>query len=173
MGTQQILIGIVALVIIALGGFLFLSSQQSSDSIAKDDENEMMENNAEEGDVMEKNGQGAMTPKDNTLPTGQVEKGSYEAYSPEKLALAQKGKVVLYFHADWCPICRPLDAALKSADIPSGVHILKVNYDTAGDLKQKYGVTYQHTFVQVDARGMLVAKWSDAFTAADVFGRVQ
>lgn len=88
--------------------------------------------------------------------------GTYEAYAPEKLALAETGDVVLFFHASWCPSCRSLNTAIEesAAAIPAGLSILKVDYDTATELKKKYGVTTQHTLVQVDAQGMLVKKWS-------------
>ncbi len=95
-------------------------------------------------------------------------KGSYEAYAPEKIALAKTSKVVLFFHAPWCPTCRAADAALASTEIPSGLTVLKVDYDTAAELKKKYGVTSQHTFVEVDAKGMLLKKWLGTTTVAEL-----
>jgi thiol-disulfide isomerase/thioredoxin len=88
--------------------------------------------------------------------------GVYEVYSPDKLARTDSGEVVLFFKASWCPTCRALDLDIKDSldDIPDGVSILEVNYDAATDLRQKYGVTNQHTLVQVDADGNLVKKWS-------------
>lgn len=87
--------------------------------------------------------------------------GSYQIYDSAKLALADSGAdVVLFFNAKWCPICRGVESELQSSKIPDGLIILSVDYDTYNDLKKKYGVTYQHTFVQVDARGNLIAKWS-------------
>jgi len=81
--------------------------------------------------------------------------GTYETYSPEKLALAETGEVVLFFHADWCPSCRSLENDINNnlANIPDGVHILKVDYDTATALKKQYGIVRQHTLVQVDESG--------------------
>lgn len=116
----------------------------------------------DEGDAME--GEGAMMEK----------KGTYEHYSSEKLALASSGKVLLFFHAPWCPVCRAIEAEINAgATIPSGIHILKVDYDTAIALRQKYGVTMQHTFVQVDSAGDLIQKFSDASALAIVFARVK
>jgi peroxiredoxin len=91
-----------------------------------------------------------------------MESGSYESYAPEKLARANEGDVVLFFRADWCPTCRAADADIRAnlSDIPAGLTILDVDYDTATALKQKYIVTYQHTFVLVDAAGNQLAKWS-------------
>ncbi|MBI2612462.1 thioredoxin family protein [Candidatus Kaiserbacteria bacterium] len=174
MSAQNIVIGIVALLVVASGAYLLLSSQSNSeDSMMEDDESAMIEEKTAD-ETMQKDD--VATPKDDTMsPTGQVEKGSYEAYSPEKLALASKGKVVLYFHADWCPICRGIEREIAAAPegIPSGVHILKIDYDTATELKQKYGVTYQHTFVQVDAEGKELAKWGDATTLVQVVSKIR
>jgi thioredoxin 1 len=88
--------------------------------------------------------------------------GVYTTYSADAVAMAQKGKTVLFFHAGWCPTCRTADADITAgaATIPAGVTILKVDYDKEAALKQKYGVTSQHTFVEIDASGTLVEKWS-------------
>ena len=85
--------------------------------------------------------------------------GRYEAYTG---SLAPTGRQVLFFHAAWCPTCRSADANITSklSDIPTDVTIHKVDYDDSSDLKKKYGVTYQHTFVQVDASGEMITKWS-------------
>lgn len=100
-------------------------------------------------------------------------KGSYEAYRPEKLAMANSGDVVLFFHASWCPTCRALDASLNAGDIPDGLTILKVDYDTETELKQKYGVRTQHTLVQVDADGNMITSWLGGSTAADIAAKVK
>jgi thioredoxin 1 len=88
--------------------------------------------------------------------------GVYTAYSADSLTMAQKGKTVLFFHASWCPSCRSTDAdiAKNLSGIPSGVTILKTDYDKEVALKQKYGVTMQHTFVEVDSSGNMIQKWS-------------
>lgn len=101
--------------------------------------------------------------------------GSYEAYSPEKIAKAADGKVVLFFRASWCPSCKTVDADIraKAMSIPKGVVILDVNYDDSAALKTKYGVTYQHTFVQVDAKGNQLAKWSGSPTLADIVSKLK
>lgn len=87
--------------------------------------------------------------------------GSYEPYSTDKLAYAENGDVVLFFRASWCPTCRTLDKDIRAniSNIPKGVTILDVDYDNSSDLKKKYGVTYQHTLVQVDSSGNMITKW--------------
>jgi thiol-disulfide isomerase/thioredoxin len=87
----------------------------------------------------------------------------YVAYSPDALAAAsQNGRAVLFFKADWCPTCRAADAEFQAnlEGIPADVTVLVVNYDAEGALKQKYNITYQHTFVQVDGDGEQVCRWN-------------
>ncbi len=101
--------------------------------------------------------------------------GSYEAYAPEKLARAEQGDVVLFFHASWCPSCRGLNTDIEASrsDIPDGLTILKLDYDKETALKKKYGVTYQHTLVQVDKDGNLIKKWSGGGTLETIVSQVK
>ena len=98
----------------------------------------------------------------------------YVPYSQAAFNAASNKRRVLYFHADWCPTCRPLNAALKADpnQIPEGVVLFKTNYDTEIALKTKYGITYQHTFVEVDAQGNAVQTWSGG-NVEDVVSRLQ
>tara|TARA_B100000508_G_scaffold37782_2_gene29594 strand:- start:3030 stop:3644 length:615 start_codon:yes stop_codon:yes gene_type:complete len=84
-----------------------------------------------------------------------TEPGTYTDYDPKLLANAADGDVVLLFSADWCPSCRTLDKDIKAnlSEIPSNITLLVVDYDTEHELRKKYGVTRQHTLVQVDANG--------------------
>jgi thiol-disulfide isomerase/thioredoxin len=93
----------------------------------------------------------------------QSKPGEYSDYSETKVKDAQASgqKVVLFFHANWCPFCRAADEAFKAnlGKLPTGVTLLKVDYDSNTSLKQKYGVTYQHTFVQIDNSGNKITSW--------------
>lgn len=86
-----------------------------------------------------------------------VESG-YTTYNSNKLVNAQYGKVILFFHATWCPSCKGLDTDIKNnvGNIPNDTLILKVDYDSNPDLKSKYKVTSQHTLVQVNQNGDLL-----------------
>lgn len=101
--------------------------------------------------------------------------GVYEVYAPEKIARAEIGPVVLFFHASWCPSCRRLNADIEknSTLIPDGVTVLKVDYDTSTDLKKKYGVTTQHTLVQVDQEGNLIKKWTGSSQLSKLISEIQ
>jgi len=92
----------------------------------------------------------------------EIDHPNYREYSEETYAATQDKARVLFFHASWCPSCRSAEAGFKETldDIPENIVILKVNYDKERELKKRYGVTYQHTFVQVDANGEVVTKWS-------------
>ncbi|MEK7569398.1 MAG: thioredoxin family protein [Patescibacteria group bacterium] len=115
------------------------------------------------------------TPTETPTQGSPTEPGSYEPYSPEKLARAESGDVVLFFRASWCPTCRALDANIRtnSGSIPGAVTVLDVDYDNSTELKQKYGVTYQHTLVQVDASGNLIAKWQGSPTLSDLVSKIR
>ncbi len=109
----------------------------------------------EKKDEMEKKDDGMMKP------------GAYISWDDynkgDKMA---HGTTVLFFHADWCPACQGIDKALKKMpdQIPAGATIVKVNFDKQTDLRKKYDVTTQTTFVQIDKDGKLIKKW----TAADI-----
>jgi thiol-disulfide isomerase/thioredoxin len=75
--------------------------------------------------------------------------GVYEEYQ-EGLVASTDGVKLLFFHAPWCAQCRMLEDDIKAEGVPNGVTILKVDYDSNQDLRKKYGVTLQTTFVEID-----------------------
>ena len=84
---------------------------------------------------------------------------------------AAKGKVVLFFHATWCSICQEVERSLTSDPVPEGLTVVKIDYDDADALRQQYGVTIQHTFVQVDPQGAALTKWTQGTTADQILGK--
>ncbi len=176
-----IIVGVIAVVLIAGGIYASVNKTDDAAMMQKDVASEDMmayTNNAtENNDAMMKNestakeGDGAMMDKEDTM----MKTGTYEAYSSAKLANAAEGDVVLFFRASWCPTCRTLDADIKAnlKNIPAGVTVLDVDYDNSTALKAKYGVTYQHTLVQVDKDGNLIKKWSGSPTLASLLGQVE
>jgi len=72
-----------------------------------------------------------------------------------------EGPVVLFFYADWCPTCQAELNNIKAEKEKLGdITVLIVNYDKEKTLKRKYGVTYQHTYVQIDSHGNSIALWN-------------
>ena len=76
--------------------------------------------------------------------------GRYAVYIDGKNMEHAYKKTILFFHAPWCGDCQAFDKVLREGPIPAGVQILKVDYDSRQDLRQKYGVTKQSTFVELD-----------------------
>lgn len=78
---------------------------------------------------------------------------SYTAYTPGILTNGEPK--VLFFHAAWCPNCRQADEQLARiySEANAMLSVYRIDYDTEAELKQRYGITYQHTFVVVDGEG--------------------
>lgn len=76
--------------------------------------------------------------------------------------------VVLFFAAPWCPTCRETDENLLAEGVPAGLTVVKTDYDTETDLRRKYGVTVQHTFVQVDEMGTELTTFTGSTTGEDI-----
>jgi thiol-disulfide isomerase/thioredoxin len=94
------------------------------------------------------------------------------AYTTEAAAqaLAAKQTVVYYFAATWCPDCQATYRDLKAnfAKFPANFTLVVVNYDKARDLKKKYGITMQHTFVLIGGMGDKKKVWSGSTTVEDL-----
>ena len=81
--------------------------------------------------------------------------------------------VVLFFNANWCSTCKIARDNIESNldSIPSDLVIVVVDFDSETELRKKYGVTIQHTFIQVDMNGNQLAKWSGSVTAEEIAKR--
>lgn len=156
------IIGIVVAIVI-IGGLAFAMNQNNNE-VASTSENTSMtqKDEATQADeVMENKDQ----QNDNANKDAMMNKaGAYKDYSADTVKAEQSAgqKVVLFFHAPWCPFCKAADLAFKAKldQIPFGVTVLKTDYDSNTELKKKYGVTYQHTFVQIDSNGNMITKWN-------------
>lgn len=173
---NQILI-LAVIGVVVLGGGYFLLSSQGGEHMMEDKMTQEDSIMGKDDAMMEK--EDAMMKKDDAMMKGEgvmmEKKGTYEAYAANKLALADSGDLVLFFRASWCPTCKALDANIKAnmSAIPEGITILDVDYDNSTALKQKYGVTYQHTLVQVRSDGSMIKKWSGSPTLAALVVEVQ
>ena len=170
---KQLPIIIVAFVI--LGGIGLAANNNNKNNQAKKDEIVAMEKKkadeatamakekamkATETEAMKKEA-GSTTNPDGTV---MVKHGDYITladYNADKAKYADNKKV-LFFHAPWCPNCQALEKEINADinKIPAGVTIIKTDYDSNISLKQKYGVTIQHTFVQIDNNENKLAKWT-------------
>lgn len=114
------------------------------------------------------------TPTSNTSTNSVVASTSttsaarYLPFKKEELDVPTPARRVLFFYASWCPTCRPADADFQAnqSQIPADVRVFRVNYndpETDNDEKElakKYGVVYQHTYVQIDQSGNVITQWN-------------
>ena len=76
--------------------------------------------------------------------------GIYTDYESGKKYIGDTTKrVVLFFHASWCPTCKlaKKNILAEQDNIPSDLVILELDYDTQTALKEKHGVVAQTTYV--------------------------
>lgn len=162
--NKKILI-LAAVAVLGIGGGIlaYSGNQRSTKEAArmamqKKTSQELAMKKDQESAAMAKEKAGEAMKKDGEVVA--MSKGSYTSYDVAKLANAEHGKVVIYFHAPWCPTCKEANKNFEASATPEGLTLLKADYDSSQELKKKYGVTYQHTFVQVDKDGKLLKKWS-------------
>lgn len=175
MNKSILIIAGVVMFVLIVGGIYSSKSSKNDGAMTKEEieQKTMAEKEAmmQKDDSVKKEDTSMMEKSDTMMKAG-----SYEAYTPEKVALASSTHdVVLFFRASWCPTCRAVDSDIRAnlSKIPSELAILDVNYDDSLQLKQKYGVTYQHTFVQVDKDGNLIKKWSGSPTLSALVAEVK
>jgi thioredoxin 1 len=154
---KNIVTVLLAVMVVGSVGFFALKSTNASRLVGKDGINKV--------EVVMENPDGSMVEEDETM----MEEGQrYLDYSPEAFVAANSTRRVLFFHANWCPTCGPADVSFIEGmeKIPSDVTVFKVDYNDTEtdqleeDLAEEYGVTYQHTFVQVDEGGKDVVRWN-------------
>jgi thiol-disulfide isomerase/thioredoxin len=90
------------------------------------------------------------------------------AYEADPASYHAGGDVVLFFNASWCPSCRSTVDSLDAEGVPPGLTVVSVDYDTNQALRQRYAVTVQHTFVQVDQAGERLAAFTGAVSGAEI-----
>ena len=163
-----IVVAVAGLLLVGGGVFAYASDQNN-----KEEEKMMMEKKASDEAMMKKDEAAAME-KDKMVKEGDAMAvtGSYTAYDQAKLANAEKGDVVIFFHAGWCPKCQESDKNFKASATPDGLTLLKVDYDNSTELRQKYGVTLQHTYVQVDSDGNEIKQWNGSYTYDDLKSQI-
>ena len=132
----------------------------------------MMKKTEENAAAMEKDEapEDAMMKKDDTMMKKEV--SGYTMYNASAVsdALAAGRNVILFFHAPWCPTCKAADANFLKETAPANTVVFKTDYDSNTDLRKKYGVTYQHTFVSLNADGSLKKKMSGADSFSELTG---
>lgn len=155
---------VLVIIALALGGYYYTQKNQAvmepkdtmmvKDEVVKSDDAMMeAEPTKDDGKMME-------------------ESSRYLPFTSTVLAKSSTPRRVLYFYASWCPTCIPANADFEknASMLPADLTVIRVNYndpDTDEDEKAlavKYGITYQHTFVQIDQSGNTITTWNGGAT---------
>lgn len=168
--SKNLMIGVLVIVALVGGVYLYQTNNakmMDSKKAMEEKETSMVNEDIKPSDIM-------MT-KDDLKPIDamMIKSKRYVPYSKEALDSAESTRRILFFYANWCPTCIPTNADFEKnvAMIPKDVTVIRVNYndpDTDAEekaLATKYGITYQHTFVQIDKDGKVVTKWNGGMTS--------
>lgn len=160
---NKIIIGVVVLLALVLV-FSGFNNEDSQEVVNNQENNTVSENSDVNNDSASEN--------DDSEQLDSAS-GLYAEYA-SNLTQYEGKDIILFFKADWCPSCRVLDSNIKDnlSDIPEDVVILELDYDTETELKKKYGVTTQHTLVQVDTNGEMIKKWSGGNRLEDILNQI-
>jgi thiol-disulfide isomerase/thioredoxin len=146
-----IFVVVVAFVILGIGAYTLSQKSSQFGSMMKKDDNTM---------------------EDNKMMDDKMNDSRYVQYDKSAFDNASRNRRILFFYASWCPTCKPADVDLKanSKKMPDDLTVIRVNYNDPEtdqeekDLAKKYGITYQHTFVQIDSKGNEITKWNGGKT---------
>ena len=115
---------------------------------------------------------GGRSPDVDVNNPGNVSQTSYVDYDASLVQQADDKRVVLFFNASWCPTCRIADKNFMtqalSGGFPEDLVILSVDYDNHESLRRQYGITSQHTYVQVDSDGQALKIWVSSLTLGQI-----
>jgi thiol-disulfide isomerase/thioredoxin len=98
---------------------------------------------------------------------------TYETYlaAPKNYA---DSEVVLFFNAYWCSTCKVARDSFEASinDIPENLTIVLANFDEDTDLRKKYDVIVQHTFIHVDSEGKDLQRWYGSTLVSEISEKV-
>ncbi|MCR4326665.1 MAG: thioredoxin family protein [Candidatus Roizmanbacteria bacterium] len=158
---MKIAFTIVIIAVLGMTGY-FLMNKNESNTMVKED-TAMMQNDEKKTDEKMAQEEDAMMEEDTMMGDSR-----YVTYTMKAFNTTNNTKRVLFFYANWCPTCIPADKNFQDnkEQIPENVTLIRVNYNDPEtdqdekDLAEKYNITYQHTFVQIDTEGNEVAQWN-------------
>jgi len=179
---NKITLGVVLILIVAGGYAFFRSGTKNSDTLPLPSNGEAM--GVENSPALTPSG--TVTANEKRVFTGTVlavtasplldyNKADYDR------AVASDKLVVLYFYANWCPICRAEFPKMQSAFnklTTDDVVAFRVNYndnetdDNERELAREHGVAYQHTKVFV-RNGQRIGKWPDSWEEARYLSEIE
>lgn len=148
------LIGLVVILTAAAGVWFFYNRSLNPQTV-------MPQKNSEKEDV-------AIAQRTRDAGTAGKATTGYLQFDDTVLNMSKGSRRVLFFYAHWCPTCRAANESFEKNinAIPEDVVVIRVNYNDSDtdenekSLAKKYGIGYQHTFVEIDAAGNQVNLWN-------------
>ena len=158
---NKVLVGFIALLVIGSGVFVLLGgSDEDSTTAQNTDTASQAELVAQQPDSATNQQEPAQEQAESDVAEEPVaQAGAYVDYSDTVLAETADTKRVLFFHAEWCSVCKNFENQINTTGVPAGVTIIETDYDKETDLKEQYGVRTQSTFVLLDETGEVVQTW--------------
>jgi len=167
MNTKKIVVIIAFIVVLAGGGIVF--AQRQADTNKKNEAAAMKK--TEDAAMMKKEADAKMMKDEESakmagdkMTDDKMSKDAYITYADyaKTKSAYTDFKKVIFFHASWCSICQGIEKEIKAdpTKIPAKTVVIKADFDTSTELRQKYGVTQQYTFVTIDNDGMKLSKYS-------------
>lgn len=155
---HSLIIGIILILCLGFSSFLLLNQNKTdiSEAPANNKPTQLYQHNSNQ-DIQNSNS--------NQINNQNIK---YFPYSEQVFNNHSGKKRVLFFYANWCPTCRPADANFKDLEkkIPDDTVVIRVNYkdsdtdDMEKELANKYKITYQHSFIQIDSQGNEITRWN-------------
>lgn len=91
--------------------------------------------------------------------------GVYAAY---EWIIPESGDTILFFHASWCPLCKAAKKNFSEQGIPAWLTLLELDFDTEDELKQKYAILTQNSYVYVSPDGTAIKRWIGGTTMEEL-----
>lgn len=180
-GASKILLLLVIVVILIISAIVFGYGGQEAQNVKND-----MQDRAQ--DVVDEKG-GKVVEK--VVESGREAAGKKLKETGEKL-LEEKAKAgfygnyndinqedfertILFFTAPWCPSCTEAESNIEAGqkEIPDNVAIVRVDFDNENELREKYHVEKQHTFVLVDKDGKEISRWNNSTTIEEIINNIK
>ncbi|MEA3322752.1 MAG: thioredoxin family protein [Patescibacteria group bacterium] len=180
-GVSKILLLLVIVVILVISAIIFGYGGQEVQNVKND-----MQDKAQ--DVVDERGEKAVEKvvESGREAVGEKLKETGEKLLEEKVVAGFYGnyadinqedfeRTILFFTAPWCPNCTETGNNIEAEqkEIPDNVAVVRVDFDNESELREKYHVEKQHTFVLVDKNGKEISRWNNSTTVEEIIDNIK
>ncbi len=149
---NKVIFGIIAAVVVILAGGVFLSTSSDEEADQASGSNVATSNSSSD--------------QDSVIELESTGSSEIMEYSPEALAASETEANLLFFHAEWCSVCKSVERNIEAGSIPDSLSIFQVDYDSdvGQQLARDYSIGPQYTMVQVNPEGEEVTQWVNNYS---------